>query len=60
MTREEFWESDSANIIMDLLIDITNRENFMEALKTIDPDYEEYLPQAKEEFNDLYIHGGDV
>ncbi len=54
MTREEFWNSDSANIIMDLLIDITNRENFMEGLKAIDPDYGEYLPQAKEEFDNLY------
>ncbi len=56
MTREEFWNSDSANIIMDLLIDITNRANFMESLKTIDPDYGEYLPQAKEDFNNFY-HG---
>ena len=52
--REEFWNSESAEIIMDLLIDATIRSEIMGFLNTIDPDYARLLPTAKKEFAAAY------
>ena len=40
---------------MDLLIDITGREKFMQELIKIDPDYGTYLSDAKSDFHELYM-----
>ena len=54
--REGFWYSKEAELIMDLLIDVTSRSNLMEHLLTIDPDYAG-LQKAKEVYIKKYQTG---
>ena len=55
MSREEFWNSRSADIINDLLIDVMGREEIRDILNGIRPGYTEDLAEAKKDYKSAYL-----
>ena len=45
--REEFFSSKEADLIMDLLIDVTGRSDIRDILEKIDPNYNNLLEAMK-------------
>ena len=54
--RQGFWYSKEAELVMDLLIDVTGSSKLMQHLLTIDPDYAG-LQAAKERYSKEYQIG---